>query len=319
MQHGDLVTLRDYLPASWDLDDPSRWLWQRCYQVILTDSSQPRLVVASQAILGVAVVLLHGQGQYPRVEQKVASSRRTGWGLETSYDPAAVLPPDFYLYMFCPYDPSLGAPEDQRVQMELDEARGLLGVERGSNIAFKRMFDLTLCFATGATQAVSNEVIGPNGFGADVSQAALDVVGGLSDAASGLGEDVQSRLKMALWWHSQAMSEAHMRRFVFTWTAIEALCMTTSNIRPVNEWLASAYGISLSSAVTEFEIGRLQNVRSDIVHGSQRLTFAPVLGAYADALFRDLVRQALGAECVGAARSILESEVPWSSWRPGHA
>jgi hypothetical protein len=78
------------------------------------------------------------------------------------------------------------------------------------------------------------------------------------------------------------------------WIAVETLAMPNStNILPIFESLARAYGIPLSDAKTRFPIGRLFNLRGRIVHRGEMLELPGAVLGYMSALFFDLLSELL--------------------------
>jgi hypothetical protein len=111
---------------------------------------------------------------------------------------------------------------------------------------------------------------------------------------------------LALHWFHLAMRDRGVDAFLKRWIALETLAMPDgTNIRPVNEALASAYGISYEEARDTYAVGRLAGLRARIVHHGEPLPIHSKLELYFDAVFYDVLMQLLGEPCDGRAASVL--------------
>lgn len=84
--------------------------------------------------------------------------------------------------------------------------------------------------------------------------------------------------------------------------------MTSTDIADLNESLAGAYGTTRASAATEFGIGRLFGLRSQIVHNGARKRVSTDLTDYMECLYADLLVYELLGESLGRARMLLRSK-----------
>lgn len=67
-----------------------------------------------------------------------------------------------------------------------------------------------------------------------------------------------------------------------------------TNVKPVNEILAKLYGCTLKEASDKFGVGRIQGLRSRIMHNGEDLSIHQDLSRYVEALFFDLLMSCFG-------------------------
>ena len=87
----------------------------------------------------------------------------------------------------------------------------------------------------------------------------------------------------------------------------------TTNVRPLNDSLASAYGIPLEEAHDRFAIGRLFGLRSRIVHDGFMMPIYGQLLQYIEAVYIDVLHQHLGLPCAKKAEKVASD--PAFNWR----
>jgi hypothetical protein len=134
----------------------------------------------------------------------------------------------------------------------------------------------------------------------DLSEIRIAEIEHASELLAQLDEVTRARINLALRWFNGAVvssGAAREEQFLRMWFALETLAMPGTNVRPINEALAAAYGVTLQRATAEFFIGRLVGLRSRIVHGEARLAPGAQLTDYLSAVFTDVFRQFLGLSC----------------------
>lgn len=119
----------------------------------------------------------------------------------------------------------------------------------------------------------------------------------INDAATAImkmPDAERARVRLSLRWFNAALRDAAHDAFVKFWIAVETLAMPSStNILPIFESLARAYGISVPDAKTRFPIGRLFDLRGRIVHKGEMLELPGAVLGYMSALFFDLLSELL--------------------------
>jgi hypothetical protein len=112
-----------------------------------------------------------------------------------------------------------------------------------------------------------------------------------------LPEARRNRVLLSLRWFRMTFPEMGTDAFLKSWIAMETLGMHDTNIRPLNDMLASAYGITRQQAAERFLLGRLYGLRGRIVHDGQLLKDNGWLKRYMENLFCDLLFEFLGLSC----------------------
>ena len=121
------------------------------------------------------------------------------------------------------------------------------------------------------------------------------MVNDASTALDGRDAVLQARVRLALHWFHQALHDDTQDEFIKLWVAVEALAMPdTTNVKPVNEILALSHGTTTEDAAKRFGVGKLQGLRSRILHKGEQLAIHADLTNYVRALFTDILLEVLG-------------------------
>jgi hypothetical protein len=205
-------------------------------------------------------------------------------------------PRAFYTLFLSPFDPTAGVNDEPRVRELIGTTVGLVAAINGGALVFERMFDYVIVLATRQLTIFSPGFKTPVAYGQPrVSAADLAVVDDASKALAGRNTMLQARVRLALHWFHQALHDDTQDEFIKLWVAVEALAMPdTTNVKLVNEVLASSYGITTQDASKRFGVGKLQGLRSRILHKGEQLTIHGDLTNYVRALFTDLLLEVLG-------------------------
>jgi hypothetical protein len=119
-------------------------------------------------------------------------------------------------------------------------------------------------------------------------------------------EVMRARLDVALHWYDLGHRTHGLEQFINYWVALEALCFEGgSNIKSVNKPLGKIYNLDMREANAYFGVGRVANVRSEILHGKYRRTPPAHLSFYLRELFADLLNFNLGLPGEERARKFL--------------
>jgi hypothetical protein len=125
-------------------------------------------------------------------------------------------------------------------------------------------------------------------------------------AVARANDTMRGRLDVALHWYDLGHRTDGLEQFINYWVALEALCFEgSSNIRSVNKPLGKIYGLDSKTASNFFGVGRIANLRSEILHGKYRLTPSAQLSFYLRELIADLLNFKLGLPNEERARIFL--------------
>ena len=134
-----------------------------------------------------------------------------------------------------------------------------------------------------------------------------------------LDEGVKNRIYLALRWIDNAKHEqSSLDEFLKLWFSIETLIMPdTSNIKPIKEFLENAYSLDAETVSSTFNIGKICNLRSRIVHGGVNIGIHSQLIEYLKAIIYDylcyLCKSGFESKALGV---INNKEYPAEEWMP---
>jgi len=213
----------------------------------------------------------------------------------------AQLPTGRYLLLMTPFD------NEPLARARLREMLGLLYAYHGRNIAYERVYEQVIKLKQPGVQIFGESKENPLHLRVPALKAEdhQDLVFAIA-AIPSLQSDMRARLELSLRWFEGAIKDSGPDALLRYWVAIEALAMpSTTNVKPINQMLAAGYQVTLQEASKEFLVGRLQGLRSDLVHGARIVAVRGELLSYLGALYCDLLFLDLGRPCPGRAREYL--------------
>ena len=200
-------------------------------------------------------------------------------------------PPGVYLMVVTPK----GGQDIGRAR----EAAALAAAVLGEAVTYRHLFTNVLSTTKRGTQIAGPVLVHPKSFPPpllDAESASQYKAAYL--ALGSAGEPLKARAQLSLQWFAEAQHSSDEQALLRYWFAIETLAMPdTTNIRPANQLLASAYGMTEQEAQREIELGRLYGLRSDIAHGGLRSALDSRLLRFAAAVYTDLLEATLGLPC----------------------
>jgi len=197
-------------------------------------------------------------------------------------------PDGIYMVIITPND--AGAIE--RVQV----AAPLAAATLGGSVIYRELYTNILSTIGAGTQIRGPVFVPPKNF----PPPSLDPgsVQHYKDSYDAIGNSPdRARIELSLRWFEEAHHAFNEDALLRYWLAIETLAMPDTNVRPANELLARAYGLSVDDIRTQFDLGRLQNLRSNIVHQGFRPVLDPRLINFVSAVYSDLLDATLGLPC----------------------
>lgn len=141
----------------------------------------------------------------------------------------------------------------------------------------------------------------------DLSIDAMDRFRRCREMIVGLDPALKNKVWLSLHWHIKGVHGSGLDSFLSLWIAIETLAMDSANIASANDLLAGSYAISRSAASKEFGLGRIQGLRSAIVHKGLRRVISTDLTDYLECIYADILIYKLLGECSGRSRGMLAS------------
>ena len=190
-------------------------------------------------------------------------------------------------------------PNDGQAGERVHDAASLAAAVLGGAVIYRELFMNVLSASEQGTAIKGPDFGPPKNFPAPSLDA--DSIRQYKEAYVALGsavQDVKARVQLSLRWFEEAHHRFNEDSLLRYWFAIETLAMpNTADIRPANQLLANAYGKTEQEIRSEVELGRLQGLRSNIVHKGLTSPLDPRLLNFAAAVYADLLEATLGLPC----------------------
>ena len=200
-------------------------------------------------------------------------------------------------------------PGDETKSMDrLSAAAGLVGAVMGKLPICEELFSFEVDSQGAAVNAGTCDIENPAWFKVpNLSVPGLGLLESLALRLSTLTADLRERAELSLRWLDDAMKDRGIMAFLKYWIAIEALAMVdTTNIAPLKRRMAVAYECSEAQANTRFALGRLANLRGEIVHKGRTLQIGQDLLWLVEAIYVDILAQMLGCPSGRLAEAALK-------------
>lgn len=205
---------------------------------------------------------------------------------------------------------------ESEVLHQLQASRGLMTLIEGENSHYWHLTDRVVHFPK-----ENDSVLGKSQKSPEKSIAFLNSirVDNFSKSIQQLDEGLRNKIYLALRWIDGAKHEQNsLDEFLKLWFAIETLIMPdTSNIKPIREFLENAYSFNSDTVNSTFNIGKIFNLRSKIVHDGANIGIHSQLIEYLKALIYDylcyLCKSSFESKALGV---INNKEYPAYEWMP---
>lgn len=246
--------------------------------------------------------------RHERVEIEIIDE--TDWRIDASKVQQRETLAGAYLVLISPFDRGDGQTGNEVLTKQtLSMYVAMFAALFGRNIVYKRIFDNIVHCATGQITSHSPVIENPFWFPApDISAPHLKTLQATDTAMASLRENEQHRARLSLRWFESAIFDSGIDGFLKYWIALETLAMPdTTNIRPLNQSLANAYGLSLDETRDRFAIGRLFGLRSRIVHDGLMVGIRGELLTYTEGIYVDVLQHYLGLPCERRAEQVMNS------------
>ena len=217
-------------------------------------------------------------------------------------------PEGHYILVIIPYSIDGQNADEVGVMAQTQVAVGHIRACLGKNGAFQHIFDNILHLGSDKTEVTSQSFEMPNWHppvNMEPSESALLIEVG--QAIDNLKPDLKARAKLALSWFNRGQSASdHIEKFINCWVALECFSDSDTHIKPLNQMLVQAYALTLNEVTVKFGLGRLQGMRSDIIHKGRIPVLDGLLQMYVEAIFTDLLCQFLSLPCPKRADVFLD-------------
>jgi hypothetical protein len=303
------VTLDSLVPTTWFTRPGESSVWLTAYNIGNITSEQ----LPSQQFffdLGDArVVVFSGTLSYPVFDFANFELAEDGTPrLETLRIQLRQLPPAPRLLVLLPYRIDGGEGNQQDAKRRTSVIVGFLAAILGQNAVLALILETVVEAASGRTSPPTVIWENPAAFPKPrLDRESVQHAQRVWARVAASDPPTRNRLHLALHWFEAALRSRFMDSFLKIWIALEVLGMPDgTNVRPLNEALASAYGFSVREAAEEFGLGRIQGARSRIVHDGVVIPIHQSLELYMQALFVDILYEMLGLSSEQRARRVAE-------------
>jgi hypothetical protein len=199
----------------------------------------------------------------------------------------------------------MGAPENTAGDV-LRAATAMLVVWLGRNAVYEKYFEFQMDASVRQIGVHTLAMLNPMCFGSpDFTR--LSQVEEASRHLAGLPVAERSRLLLSLRWYSDALSVSGTDEFLRVWIAFEVLAMNTTSVKSASDLLAAAYGIAKRDCVRQLRVGRLQDLRSAIVHKGTATPPKRIVINFLEALYTDCVSFRLSGKSDRTAMLLLDA------------
>jgi hypothetical protein len=182
----------------------------------------------------------------------------------------------------------------------------LLISTNSKNIAFRRLFRQVIGYRDQYLSVAGNAIRLPFDLPPpDLTEQAFFRFSKCQESIKALPDDQRQKTQLSLHWHIKGIQSDGLDSFLCLWIAIETLSMKTANVAGTNDTLGKIYGISRSDAAAEFGIGRIQGLRSRMVHHGYRKAISTDLIDYMECIFSDLILHLLIGSAEKRSRNFL--------------
>jgi hypothetical protein len=181
---------------------------------------------------------------------------------------------------------------EQETRNSIIVAEGLLSALNSPNIVYEKVYENIVELSTIKTSAFGPTLIVLN-HPPNLQPPALQLLSQASVNLHALPENIRNRVNLSLRWYSKSLVRG-LDGFLSIWIAIEVIGMQdTSNVKPAVELLAKIYQVDYRTAVNRFQLGRIQDFRSKIVHDGKMFPIHSLLMTYLEAIYVDLLAETL--------------------------
>ncbi len=84
---------------------------------------------------------------------------------------------------------------------------------------------------------------------------------------------IANKINLSLNWYLRSFNENGILAFLFLWTAIETISLTSSKIQPIKEHISKIFDIKIDQVEPVTKIGSIYQLRCDILHKGHLMNF----------------------------------------------
>lgn len=213
-----------------------------------------------------------------------------------------------YLLLLTPFAIDGNEATEAEVKERIRNSVAMLAAFVGKNIVYKEIFSTVVEMSTATAAGFSPVFENPLKLSKpDISKGRLKTISKAYININKLPSDEKNRTYLSLQWFESAIYDTGVDSFLKYWVALETLGMPdTTNVRPINEIISRAYALPIGEARRRFGVGKLQSLRSRIVHNGQVVPIHGLLLKYIEKLYTDILIEILRLPREFGAGSVID-------------
>lgn len=297
------LTREMLIPSDWFSEQDEGVIWISSFYAMGLDPSR---FVNGPIIIDLEstrILIFYGHVNYVDV---INSIRSTVTPQIVSQANDKVSPEGGYLLIIQRFDQDNPSESEIRIKNNIQLLSGLFAAILGQNIVYQRFFDNVVNLNNNNRSVFTSSHRNPLSLsGPNVSNQQIQFLEDAHKSMMKLPDFERNRVQLSLRWYFESLHSSGVDIFLKNWFAIEALGMSEKeNINPLNDSLASAYGISFHDAREKFGLGKIYGFRNRIVHRGEIYPIHANLSDYVEALYIDVLFERLGLKCEKRAEEV---------------
>ncbi len=300
----------DLLITPWSHSN-TQGAWVSVFQMCRIDGAQLSNGFKSINFGMCKVVLVYGQLSFQNTKN-VYNIKENQLSMEVEFE-VKETNLGYYLIVVTPADINGINLSEPLIKERIANGLALLTVVNGKNIAYLHVFDQI--FYKDKLSLMSPVIENPFAMKApDISDASINHIQEVYRRIELLPPNERERILLSLRWLNSGIRENGIDALLKLWIALETLGMVdTTNIRPLNESLSRAYGLTINEVQDRFYLRRILKLRSNIVHNGLSCGISAHVLDFLHGVYVDILMERLGFSCEGAALEVI-TQHPFSSW-----
>ncbi|GAB4018884.1 hypothetical protein [Spirosoma koreense] len=121
-----------------------------------------------------------------------------------------------------------------------------------------------------------------------------------------------NRIELSLTWFLGCIEGSNVNKLISLWIAVEALILEgQTSLKPLRNALAQAYNIPVDKTESQFHVGKIFRLRSNVVHNGYKISIPFILIEYLTCLYKDLLNYSLSLPCAFLSETYIKENSPF--------
>lgn len=303
---------RSLTPSDWFKNGDERNIWVSAFRIFGIEKDH-FVKPATIRLDDVVIDINYGSIPYGKVDEILADFTEIS---ETSVKIKEVHPPATrveslrhgpFMLIVSPIVVDNSVEQETYQKEKILKVAGLIAALNSRWLTYKHLFDNTFNIDDGNFVVSTEWLSVPVGFKI-FNLDGMNIIKLANKHLESMDRPRRDRINLALHWHMLSVLDKGIDAFIKSWIALEALAMPSSDVRPINEKLSEIYNINYKDAGDRFKIGRIQGLRSDVVHNGKRINIDGKLLIYLEAVFVDLLIDELRLEKIYYVKKVMDRD-----------